>query len=193
MEKLKFKNILIPTVSLFVICLITTLLLCSTNLITRDIIKNQEIMTSDSTKKIVLPHAQSFEKAASSDGSFEYFIGMDADRNVTGYVFSTEAKGYGGTIEVMTGINTESKIENIAILSHNETPGLGANITKDNFLHQFNKDVHNGYFSVTKNVPSNDREIEAVTGATISSTAVTKAVNEAVCNFNTLIKTQGSN
>lgn len=193
MEKLKLKNVLIPTASLFVICFITTLLLCSTNILTKDTIKNQEIQTSESAKKVVLQSADSFEAATSSDGSFEYFIGMDKNKNVIGYVFSTQAKGYGGTVEVMTGINTDSQIENVAVLSHNETPGLGANVTKDSFLNQFKSNISEGYFSITKNTPYNDREVEAVTGATISSTAVTKAVNEAVKNFNSVIKTEGSN
>lgn len=193
MEKLKLKNILIPTASLFVICFITTLLLCSTNILTKDSIKSQEIQASESAKKLVLQSADSFEAATSNNGSFEYFIGMDKNKNVVGYVFSTQAKGYSGTVEVMTGINTDSQIENVTVLSHNETPGLGANITKDNFLNQFNSNVSQGYFSITKNTPYNDREVEAVTGATISSTAVTKAVNEAVKNFNSVIKTEGSN
>lgn len=193
MEKLKLKGVLIPTVSLFVICFITTLLLCSTNIITKDAIKNQEIRASESAKKVVLPNAESFEAVTSSDGSFEYFIGTDSSKNVIGYVFSTQAKGYGGTIEIMAGINTDSKLENIAILSHNETPGLGANITKHGFLDQFKAGISDGYFTVTKNTPSSNREIEAVTGATISSAAVTKAVNEAVNNFNSIIKKEGSN
>ncbi len=193
MEKLKLKNVLIPTASLFVICFITTLLLCSTNILTKDTIKNQEIQASESIKKVVLQSADSFKAATSRDGSFEYFIGVDKNKNIIGYVFSTQAKGYGGTVEVMTGINTDSQIENVAVLSHNETPGLGANVTKDSFLNQFNSNISGGYFSITKNTPYNDREVEAVTGATISSTAVTKAVNEAVKNFNSVIKTEGSN
>ncbi len=54
-----------------------------------------------------------------------------------GYVFETEASGYGGKVKVMTGIDAEGAITGVVILSHDETPGLGANAEKPDFLNQF--------------------------------------------------------
>lgn len=192
MKKLNLKKILLPAVSLFIICFITTLLLCSTHMLTKNAIENQEIQSSESAKKIVLPQAESFKQSLSKDESFAYFVGMDAGGNTVGYVFKTEAKGYGGTVEIMTGITTDATIENVAILSHNETPGLGANVENESFLEQFKADVSSGTFTITKKVPQNDHEIEAVTGATISSKAVTNAVNEAVRSFKQIIQKERS-
>lgn len=188
MQKLNFKTIAAPTISLFAICFVTTLLLCSTNLLTKNVIKNQEILASENAKKVVLPAAETFSSANSLEGDFEYFVGKNASGQTAGYVFTTEAKGYGGTIEVMVGINADSSIENVVILSHNETPGLGANVAKESFTGQFKAQTNGGHFTVTKSAPKTEREIQAVTGATISSAAVTKAVNEAAARFNTIAK-----
>ena len=99
---------------------------------------------------------------------------------VAGYIFVTGAKGYGGNISVMTAVDPAGKILAVSILSaSDETPGLGQNVTKEGFYSQFLG--LSGDITVVKNgANSTDNEINAVTGATISSKAVTKAVNEAL-------------
>ena len=109
--------------------------------------------------------ADSFEEA---DG---YYIGK-ANNETVGYVFQTEAKGYGGAVKVMTGISADGQITGIVILEHSETPGLGANAEKG--------------ITLVKNKAPSDGEIEAMTGASITSRAVTNAVNEAITKYNTV-------
>ena len=127
------------------------------------------------SRKIVLPQADTFE--SQEDGA--YYTGL-AGGELAGYVFETGASGYGGTVSVMTGIDVEGNITGVVILSHDETPGLGANATKSSFLDQYLQPAPEGGLSVVKYQTPSDGQIEAMTGATVTSTAVTNAVNQAI-------------
>ena len=107
---------------------------------------------------------------------------------MAGYVITTEAKGYGGTIEVMTGITADGSVSGVVLLSQNETPGLGANATKESFTEQYQQAVPESGFEVIKSGAAADGQIQAMTGATITSRAVTDAVNLAVEKYQTLEK-----
>lgn len=181
MKKFKLKEILNPTISLFLICLIVTLLLSCTNFLTKNSIELQKVKKDESAKKIVLPLAVTFEEKKYSD--ITYSIGTNADGKLVGFTFNTTSKGYGGTIEVMTGISADSKITGVTILSQNETPGLGANITNDNFINQFYRDIPQDGFKIKKGNAQNNNEINAITGATISSNTVNDAINEAITQY----------
>lgn len=183
MKKLNFREIAIPTVALFLICLIVTALLAGTNLLTKDAIAAQDLKKAESTRRIVLSDAQTFTEATAGDVT--YYVGTDASGSDVGYVFTTAAKGYGGEIQVMTGIGADGEVKGVAILSHEETPGLGANTTREDFRAQFQQPVPEEGFSLVKSAPG-DGEIQALTGATISSTAVTNAVNEAIAAYQTV-------
>ena len=128
--KITAKDILKPALILFVICLVVTALLAGTNLLTKDKIAEQSALEAEQSRKVVLSDADSFEEA---DG---YYIGK-ANNETVGYVFQTEAKGYGGAVKVMTGISADGQITGIVILEHSETPGLGANAEKASFTDQF--------------------------------------------------------
>ena len=159
----KVKQIFIPTVTLTLICLIITGLLAVTNDITADKIAQQNAEAAAASRLEVLP------------GAAEDQSGQDV-----GYVFTTAAAGYGGDVEVMTGIGTDGVVTGVTILSHSETPGLGAKADDPSFTDRYKKAVPDGGFVVKKGSASADNEVAAITGATITSTAVTNAVNEAV-------------
>ena len=72
-------------------------------------------------------------------------------------------------------------VRGVVILSHEETPGLGANAENESFLGQYSGGA--GPFSVVKSAPAAENQVEALTGATVTSTAVTEAVNQAVSYF----------
>ena len=178
--KLNGKEVLRPTLVLFLICLLTTLALAGTNLLTKNRIAQQEILAEEESRQVVLPQAEVFEE---TDG---YVIGKTDSGETAGYIFVTEAKGYGGTIKVMTGISSNGTVTGVKILSHGETVGLGANVEKDSFLSQYNQALPQSGFSVIKGATAGDGQISAVTGATISSNAVTKAVNEALTQYSAI-------
>lgn len=175
-KKFTAKDILIPTVSLFVICLVVTALLAVTNMLTAPQIQKLSKETEDKTKAEVLASADEFSDAltVSADGKdYTYYEGT-ASGDTIGYVFKTSAKGYGGDIDLMVGIDTSGKVTGVSILSISETAGLGMNAKNESFINQYTG--KSGTIGVSKNGAS-DTEIQALTGATITSKAVTSAVN----------------
>jgi electron transport complex protein RnfG len=190
MKKLDKKEILFPTLSLFIICLVVTALLAGANAMTKDTIKAQDEANAQASRKVVLPEAQDFKPM---EGDTDSYIGTDASGKTVGYVFATEEKGYGGTVRIMTGITQGGKVSGVTILSQNETPGLGANATKPDFLNQYNQNVPQDGFTVVKSKDKGDGKIDAMTGATITSKAVTGAVNDAVKKYNELKKKGSAN
>ncbi len=98
---------------------------------------------------------------------------------LVGYVVtSTCSEGYGGDIQIMTGIDTDMAVTKIEILSLDETPGLGANAQKDTFKDQYGGKVSG--ITVKKGGGASGNEIDAISGATITSKAATKSVNAAL-------------
>lgn len=180
MKNSKAKEIIVPAVSLFLICVVVTALLALTNAVTAPKIDALAVETQEASKKQVLSSAASFseEKQVKKDGvSYTYYDGLASDGRVMGYVFVTSAKGYGGDISVMVGVLGDGTVAGINILSINETAGLGMNAKNQSFLDQFLG--KSGEIGVAKNNPS-DTEIQALTGATITSSAMATAVNTAL-------------
>lgn len=187
--KLDAKNVLAPAAILFIICVVVAAALAGTNALTKDRIAQAALAKAEESRMVVLPGAESFEEAA--DGS--HYIGK-AGGNTVGYVFETESKGYGGTVRVMTGISAEGDITGVVILSHSETPGLGANAERESFREQFKQPAANSTgIQVVKFQAPNEGEIQAMTGATITSTAVTNAVNSAIELYQGAYASEGGN
>ena len=168
MKKFSAREILIPTISLFLISAVVTLLLAVTNSVTAPKIEELQIETENKTKTAVLSSADSFSdaKAIQSDGTeYTYYEGYGSNGELTGYVITAVTKGYGGDISVMVGVNEDGTVAGIDFLSISETAGLGMNAQKDGFKDQYVG--KSGQIGVSKNSPS-DTEIQALTGATIT-------------------------
>lgn len=176
--KLNAKEILKPTFVLFVICVLVSAALAGTNLLTEDKIAEQQEKKSEESRKIVLSVAESFTEQTTADGTV-YHVGT-ANGETVGFVFETSSKGYGGDVSVMTGITADGEISGVVILSHSETPGLGANAEREEFRNQYEQPVPQGELEVVKYQTPAQGQVEAMTGATITSKAVTSAVNSAV-------------
>ncbi|MCR4416821.1 MAG: FMN-binding protein [Ignavibacteria bacterium] len=110
---------------------------------------------------------------------FEVF---DENNNSIGYAVVSEGNGFQGTIKLIFGIDKDlNRIKAIEILEQVETPGLGSLITEDNFKNRFKNLNTQPLIQVVKGKkPSNDNEVQAITGATISSKAVVRIVNDAI-------------
>lgn len=171
------KEYLVPTVTLFVICLVATLLLCFTNKVTAPIIEQLAIETEIKSRQTVFASAASFGEAKISEDGTSVVAALDENGTTIGYVVVNTAKGYGGDISVMTGVGVDGKVTGVNILSHAETAGLGAKATEDSFRNQF-VGLING-ITVSKD-KAGENSIDAITGATITSRAVTEAVNAAI-------------
>lgn len=91
----------------------------------------------------------------------------------------TTKEGYGGDITITIGIANDQTVKGMEILSISETAGLGMKAKDDNFKSQY-KDKKVNSFAVTKNGAASDNEIDAISGATITSNAVTGAMNAGI-------------
>ncbi len=184
MKKLSFKEILIPTISLFIICVVVAFLLAGTNELTKAPIAKIQAETSQAAMKSVVPEAESFETIQDDP---QVNAGYDASGNLVGYAIPSVYKGYGGDVEIMVGVGVSGDVTGVEILSHEETPGLGANCIKEDFRNQFvQSDVQNGFSVVKDGTGGENGHIDAMTGATITSNAVTQAVNQALDVYNSL-------
>lgn len=161
------------------ICLTATLVLALTYHVTKPKIEKQMRLEEEEALNAILPKADSFvEKKV--DG-IEYFEAMKGN-SLVGYCVRVTGNGYGGFIRMVVGVNLNGVIEGLEIIENQETPGLGAKIDEPKpgekrswFLRQFE-----GKPAKSVEVKKN---IDAITGATISSSAVTDAVRKGVTEF----------
>lgn len=177
--------------------------------ITKEPIKQQELLAQQKAYEEVFPDAAEFKdvegfstEAASKvlkayDNTVEDHQGdqitkavkaLDASGEVTGYIFQiTTSKGYGGDIDLTVGITSDGICNGYSVLSISETAGLGMNANTDEFKKQYaQKQVE--AFSVVKDGSgaSDDAKIDAISGATITSKAVTGAMNNCLAYFQSL-------
>ncbi|MCR5640834.1 MAG: RnfABCDGE type electron transport complex subunit G [Lachnospiraceae bacterium] len=113
-------------------------------------------------------------------------VAKDTSGTTLGYVITvTSHAGYGGDITFSVGITTDGNINGYSITSISETAGLGMKATEEKFSSQF-ANIPAATYTVTKSAPAGDLEVEAISGATITSNAMTGGVNAAVCYFQKL-------
>lgn len=110
-------------------------------------------------------------------------VAKDASGADIGYVVTVTAKdGSQSTITFSVGIQNDGTVNGYSVTSIAETPGLGMKVEDEDFYSQFEGKLVDT-FSVVKNAPAADNEIEAISGATISSRAVANGVNAALTYF----------
>ncbi len=195
--KSMIKNALI----LFAITLVAGVLLGIVYQVTKEPIAYQEKLAQDKANQSVFASAVTFDDVTLDESAAaavsENFTGVsiqsvkeakDASGNGLGYVIQVKSKGYGDFITYTVGITNESSINGISIISIAETPGLGMNAEKI-IVPQF-ADRAATTFSVAKSgqVTDANTQIEAISGATITSKAVTNGVNGAVSYFENVLK-----
>ncbi len=185
------------SLKLFIITALAALALGITYAVTKEPIEQQKEQAGIEARRAVLSDAQQFVAVDIElykneyPGIVEVYEGRAGDTEV-GYVFRILSKGYGGNIELYVGLNTsEGKVAGITIASHSETPGLGANAAEPEFLSRFyDKPIDKPLAVVTGDSGKAD-EVEAITGATITSKAVVDGVNDAISLYNQVLKDGG--
>ncbi len=187
------KEILMPAVMLFIIAVVCTTLLALTNMSTKDKIAKISAEAENSAKQAVFSDAKTFSEQKTitvDDAEHIYFEAYDESGSVIGYVIPETTKSYGGDLSCIVGVSAdEAKITGVEITTINDTAGLGMKAKNADFLDQYlGKEAG---VSVNKN-SSSDTEVKAITGATITSKAVTSAVNSAFSVYSA-IKDGGNN
>lgn len=149
--------------------------------ITSPIIAQQQIEKDNAARQTILPDASEFVKVEMevTEPIIEIYEGLDSSSNTVGYTIKTATKGYGGAVEVTTGITIDGIIKGISMGSMSETPGLGAKAADEAFYGQYAGKEASNIKTIKNGTPANN-EIVAIAGATITSDAVTKGVNSAV-------------
>lgn len=154
------------------ITLIAALLLACVNKITAPEIEKTAQQASEDAMKTILP-ADKYEAVEGKENVYRAIKGSD----VIGYCVTVTVNGFGGPIEMMVGIGTDEVLKGIDILSHSETAGLGAKADTEDFKKRFVR--KNPDLTVVKQPTTNIAEVQAITGATITSRAVADGVKQA--------------
>ena len=158
------------TLTLFLITTIVAGLLGLVNYVTADTIAEQIAQKAENAMRQVL-EADSYEPLDVPEDSAVTAAYRAGD---SGYVVRVAPNGFGGAIDMMVGVDKAGTVTGVAIVSQTETASLGANCTREDFRAQFTG--KSGTLSVSKD----GGEIEALTGATVTSRAVTEGVNTAL-------------
>ena len=196
-----FKTLIKNALVLFVITLVAGVLLGFVYQVTKEPIAYQDQLAQIKANQSVFPDAASFEDVAldnaaadaihAKEGNLKIWVddvkkAVGASGEELGYVVRIISGGYGDDIIFTVGISNDGVVNGISIISINETPGLGMNAEKV-LVPQF-ADKPAETFTVTKTEASSESEIEAISGATITSKAVTGGVNAAVDYFTQVLQ-----
>lgn len=173
------EDIIKPVGVLLAICIIIPLALSVTNKVT--VKKIAELEAANSKKNMQsLIDADNFEEC--ENGEITYYAAINGGKTAA-YIFTESSKGYGGDVSVMTAIKPDGTVAGVAILDvSGETPGLGQNAARESFFSQY-IGLKKGVSVLKNGAKAENNEVDAVTGATITSTAVTRAVNKALDDF----------
>ena len=198
------------TLVLVIMTLILGAILGSVHYVTEKPIAAQEKKEHDEALEAVAEDAESFETVdLTKDGLDERIedklkeedltaetvdelnLAKDSSGETIGYVFTiTTTEGYGGDIQFTLGLDDEGTITGISYLSISETAGLGMRATNESFINEFvGKQAEK--IKYTKTGASGDDEIDALSGSTITTNAVTNGVNAGLAAYQVYTSEEG--
>jgi electron transport complex protein RnfG len=182
MDKQGFRLVLVLTI----ICIIAGAVLAFVNSVTEPKIKAQEALAMKKALQETLPEASEFQpdesllkeaqQAGGTDLS-ELFIGFKGEEKI-GVVLIADLRGYSSVIRLVTGVSRDGRVMGVKVLSQSETPGLGNKISEKEFIEQ--PALQQATIEEQLSVIKDGGSVQAVTGATISSRAVVKGVNQSL-------------
>ena len=149
----KISSWIVPTLALVLICGIVTGALA---------------FTYQATSPTIQKNQEAFEKTSAE----EVLGGQE------GIALKTETKSYGGKMEVMVGFKQDGEITGVKVLSHSDTPGLGTLAMEADYLKQYQ-----GLRTLSADHIDEDDQVDAITGATISSNAIYKGIQGAIKKY----------
>jgi electron transport complex protein RnfG len=159
-------------ITLGAFCVISAGMLAYVFMLTGPRIEANAKASFEGSLREVLPGAESFKSVTPAGAKSEIYEGYTGGQSV-GFAVKVAPRGYSGEIAMLVGADPELRIKGMKILSQRETPGLGTNIEKPKFQKQFIGKGATDAFEPKK-------DIDAITGATISSRAVCEGVKAAL-------------
>lgn len=179
MKTLNFKELIAPSLVLVIICLVVTGALAVTYDATKPVIDAINIQKANEARNEVLSEGVGAFTAMDTE-RLENIVDVYAADNGAGVVFTVLDKGFGGKLTVMVGVNTAGEIQGVKVTKHTETPGLGTKAMTPEYLSQYQGKA------VVVMEAGTDKNIDAVTGATVTSNAVYRAVGTALEQYSKL-------
>jgi len=161
----ELKRILRISIPLIIICILSGAALTASYDLTKGKIAAVEQEKINKSLSIIFPGANFTE-------TDDYYIATVSGEKI-GYAFIAAGRGYSGTIKTMVGMYQNGTISRIYVIRQSETPGLGTSIAEPDFTNQFS-DKQVGDIRLRRD----GGVIDAITGATISSRAITDIVRE---------------
>lgn len=190
---------------LFAITLVAGFLLGFVYDVTKEPIAQQKAKAKAEACRNVFPDADSFAAMAGENGPSAYSVegldenavsidevmqALDSSGTLMGYVITvTDHEGYGGDIQFSMGVTLDGTLNGISLLNISETAGLGMK-AGDVLVPQFT-DKKVEQFTYTKSGAANDSEIDAISGATITTKAVVNGVNGGLLFFRSALLGEG--
>ncbi|MHB8173908.1 MAG: RnfABCDGE type electron transport complex subunit G [Nitrospirota bacterium] len=173
------KDIIKITLNLVIICALAGVILSVTWAITNPVKLKAEAEELQAALKSLIPQAENIVKVKdiTLSGKEGVIYKATANGKTVGYVVQVYTKGYSSFIKLLVAVNPDYKLIGIQVLSEQETPGLGDNVDRKWFKKQFSGKTED-HLVVVKGETNTD--IQAISGATISSRAVTNGVKAAV-------------
>lgn len=165
--------------TLFLITAIVSVLLALVNMVTKPTIDRLAAEKKEAAMTQVMPDAQFVpidNLPQGIDGLVEMQLARSGD-GIQGYCVQVTTNGFGGAIDMMVGVDASGEVTGVSILSMSETAGLGARAKEASFTDQYAG--RSGEIGVSK-TSADDQNIQAISGATITSKAVTLGVNNAL-------------
>ena len=179
-------NLLNMALCLTVVCLVCSALLGGMYALTKEPIDQANAEILKASIGAVLPEGGELSSAKDiqvGGQPSQYYVSKSGD-DVVAYAVKSTTVGFGGPLTLMVGITPDGTVYNTSVLSHTETPGLGAKCTTDeHFYTQFK-----GFDPAAKilTVKKDGGDIDAITASTITSRAYSLAVKNAVEAFKTI-------
>lgn len=160
---------------LLIIAAISAGTLAGVNGMTKGVIAQNNIDAANKARTLVLPAAQKFDEAQSiQKDDFKFIPGFDGSGKIVGYVVSVNQGGYGGNINFSLGVDLEGKITGLKVMTHQETPGLGAKITGEEWQKLWvGRDKEYKF----------DKSVDAFAGATVSPSSVHSGIVRALTAY----------
>ena len=161
------------------VCLVCSAVLGGAYVITKAPIEAAAAAKTQAAVAQALPHFENLDYNADNS----YYTAFDGE-TVVGYAIESTVVGFGGPLSLMVGVTSDGVVYNTSVLSHSETPGLGAKCSTDaKFMDQWR-----GFDPVVKklSVKKDGGDVDAITASTITSRAYTLAVENALKVFDTI-------
>ena len=180
-----FKEYISPILVLVVICFVTTFLLAFTYGVTAPIIPENTAKAASEARMELLPDADNFTESDAQCIVYEekkvYVEDCYVADNKAGMVVTVKTNSYGGMLTAMVGIDKDGAVTGVKVTEHADTPGVGTKAHDAGHLSQYV-----GLSELTSDQVKNDSSVQHVTGASVTSGAVHKAVYCALQQFDAM-------